>query len=101
MMTARLALELATVGGASVLGRSDVGRLAPGFAADMIAIDLDRVEFSGSLHDPVAAAVLCAPQKVDYSWVGGKPLVVDREVVGADHRGLVERHNRLSLGLVS
>ncbi len=101
MMTARRALELATVGSASVLGRSDVGRLAPGYVADMIAIDLDRVEFSGSLHDPVAAAVLCSPQRVDFSWVGGRPLVIDGEVVGADHRGLVERHNRLSLGLVS
>lgn len=101
LMTARESLELATVGSASLLGRSDIGRLAPGYAADLIAIDLDRVEFSGSLHDPVAAAVLCAPQRVDFSFVGGRPLVVDGEVVGADHRQLVEQHNRLSLGLVS
>ncbi len=101
MITARQTLELATVGGASVLGRSDIGRLSPGYAADLIAIDLDRVEFSGSLHDPVAAAVLCAPQRVDFSWVGGKPLVADGEVLGVDHRRLVEQHNLLSLRLVS
>lgn len=101
MITARQTLELATVGGASVLGRSDIGRLAPGYAADVIAIDLDRVEFSGSLHDPVAAAVLCAPQRVDFSWVGGRPLVADGEVLGADLRRLVEQHNLLSLRLVS
>lgn len=101
LMSARTSLELATVGSAAVLGRSDIGRLAPGYAADLIAIDLDRVEFSGSLHDPVAAAVLCAPQRVDFSWVGGRPLVVDREVVGADHRRLVEQHNRLSIDLVN
>ena len=100
LMSARKALELATVGSASVLGRSDIGRLAPGCVADLIAIDLDRVEFSGSLHDPVAAAILCAPQRVDHSWVGGQPLVRDREVVGVDHRALVEEHNRLSLDLV-
>src|SRR5690606_15026897 len=66
-LTARHALELATVGGARVLGRDDIGVLAPGYAADMIAIDLDRVEYAGALHDPVAATVHCAPTKVDHS----------------------------------
>lgn len=100
MMTARDALEIATVGSAAVLGRSDLGRLAPGLAADLIAIDLGRVEFSGALHDAVAAAVLCAVNGVDHSWVGGKPLVVDGAVVGVDQPALVERHNRLALELV-
>ena len=100
LMSARQALELATVGGASTLGRDDIGQLAPGYAADMIAIDLDRVEFSGALHDPVAAAVLCAPAGVDRSWVGGRQLVVDGRVAGVDYPKLVEEHNRLSLELV-
>ena len=100
LMSARTALELGTVGGAATLGRDDIGRLAPGYAADVIAIDLDRVELSGSLHDPVAAAVLCAPKGVDRSWVGGSPLVSGGRVCGIDYPALVEEHNRLSLGLV-
>ncbi len=95
-MTARMALTLATTGGARVLGRPEVGRLAPGQAADIVAIHLDRVEYAGALHDPVAAVVMCAPVTVDHSWVGGVPLVSHGEVVGVDLRPLVEEHNRLA-----
>jgi 8-oxoguanine deaminase len=99
-LTARQALELATVGGARVLGRDDLGVLAPGYAADMIAIDLNRVEYAGALHDPVAATVLCAPTTVDHSWVGGRRLVERGQVVGVDVGRLVERHNMLARDLV-
>ncbi len=99
-MTARQALELATVGGARVLGRDDIGVLAPGYAADFIAINLNRVDFAGALHDPVAAAVMCAPVAVDHSWVGGKKLVTDGQVEGVELETLVERQNRLATALL-
>ena len=98
-MTVRQALELATVGGARVLGRSDLGVLAPGMAADFIAIDLERVEYAGAGHDPVAAVVLCAPVRVDHSWVGGRPLVKRRRVVGVDEGRLIKEANRLAAAL--
>ena len=100
LMTARQALQLATTGGARVLGRDDIGVLAPGHVADFVAIDLNRVEFAGSLHDPVAAVVMCSPQRVDHSWVGGIPLVQEGTVVGVDVGALVEKHNRLAATLV-
>lgn len=99
-LSARKALELATVGGAEVLGRDDIGVLAPGYAADFIAIDLNRVEFAGALHDPVAAAVMCGPFAIDHSWVGARPLVRDGEVVGVDTGALVQHHNTLARDLV-
>lgn len=98
-LTARQSLELATVGGAHVLGRDDIGVLAPGYLADFIAIDLNQVGFAGALHDPVAAAVLCAPPRVDHSWVGGRQLVQHGRVVGVDEEGLIERHNMLARDL--
>lgn len=100
-MTARQALELATVGGARVLGRPELGKIAPGAAADMVAIDLDRVEYSGAVHDPVAAVVMCSPVRVDQSWVHGRPLVVDGHVTGVDTARLVEDHNRLARALIA
>ncbi|MGH8870645.1 MAG: 8-oxoguanine deaminase [Acidimicrobiia bacterium] len=99
-MTARQALHLATVDGAGVLGRDDIGRLAPGMAADLIAYDLNRIEFAGAWHDPIAAVVMCAPVTVDHSWVGGRRVVEDRRLVGVDTEALVMEHNRLATTLL-
>src|SRR5512136_857984 len=58
-LSAKEALRLATRGGASVLGRDDIGQLAPGKAADFIGFRLDRLDFAGALHDPLAALIFC------------------------------------------
>lgn len=99
-LSAREALELATRGGAAVLGRDDVGSLAPGKCADFIAVDLNRIDFAGGLHDPVAALVLCSPAKVDHSWVHGKPVVRDGGLVGTDLGRLIREHNTAARRLV-
>ncbi|HSR47253.1 MAG TPA: 8-oxoguanine deaminase [Anaerolineales bacterium] len=101
LMTARQALELATRGGAAVLGRDDIGSLEVGKCADFVALSLDRIEYAGALHDPVAAAVFCAPVGVDLSVVHGR-IVVDRgHLVGLDLPPLIEKHNRAALRLAS
>ncbi|MCX2723081.1 8-oxoguanine deaminase [Roseibium salinum] len=100
-MTAREALELATIGGASVLGRDDIGSLETGKCADFFTLDLNTVQFAGALHDPVAAVVFCAPQKVETTVVGGRVVVDGGEIVTMDMAPVVEAHNRLSLALTS
>jgi cytosine/adenosine deaminase-related metal-dependent hydrolase len=100
LMTARQALELATRGGAAVLGREDIGSLEPGKCADFIAIRLDRLAYAGGLHDPVAAAVLCAPAAVALSVVHGHKVVEDGQLTGVDLPPLIERHNRAAARLV-
>lgn len=100
-MTARQALELATRGGAQVLGRDDIGVLAPGMAADIIGFDLDVPTFAGgAVHDPVAALVFCQPQQVDFALVHGRLLVEAGAPVGHDLGRLVEEHNRAARALV-
>lgn len=99
-MSARTALEMATVGGARVLGRQDIGVLTPGKAADLVAIDLNRIEYSGALHDPVAAVVFCSADRIDHSWVGGRRVVQEGRVLGIEEESLVEEHNRLAAALV-
>jgi 8-oxoguanine deaminase len=100
LMTPRAALELATLGGAAVLGRDDVGALAPGKAADFFAVDLERIAYAGALHDPVAALVLCAPQPAAYTVVNGRLVVKDGHLAAVDEAWLVAEHNRLARALV-
>ena len=96
LMKARTAIEIATRGGAEVLNRPDVGSLESGKAADFIAMDLSRIEYAGALHDPVAAAMLCAPVNVDFNYVAGRAVVANRELVTLELPPLIERHNRLA-----
>lgn len=95
-MTAREALEIATLGGAAVLGRDDLGALAPGMSADFVAFDLARPGFAGAMHDPVAALVFCAPSNVAWSVVDGKVVVRGGALATIDLGPQVERHNRLA-----
>jgi cytosine/adenosine deaminase-related metal-dependent hydrolase len=100
-LTARQALELATLGGARVLGRDDIGALAPGMAADFAAFDLRGVNMAGALHDPVAALVLCAPQGASCLAVNGRVVVEGGRILTVDLPRVLEEHNRLSRALLA
>jgi 8-oxoguanine deaminase len=98
-MTARTALELATRGGAEVLGRDDVGVLEAGRMADFFTLDLSRLEFAGA-HDPVAAAALCGTVPAHSVYVGGRAVIDDQKHVTLDEPSLIQRHRRVAYDLV-
>lgn len=100
-MSARQALELATRGGAALLKRDDVGFLATGMAADLIAFKIDTIGFAGALHDPVAALVFCTAPAVDLSVINGRIVIQDGHLLTSDLPQLVESHNRLSRRLIN
>ena len=99
-MSVRTALEMATLGGAAVLGREDVGALEPGLMADFFTLDLGRIEFAGSLHDPVAASLLCAPVPAESVFVGGRQVIHEGHHISIDEVALVAEHNRMAKVLV-
>jgi 8-oxoguanine deaminase len=99
-MTAREALELATLGGASVLGRSDIGSLEPGKCADFFSLDLNTLGYAGALHDPVAAVVFCAPQTTRHTVINGRQIVKDGEIVTMDMRPVIATHNTCAARLL-
>ena len=99
-MSAQQALELATLGGASVLGRDDIGALAPGMAADFIGYRLERLDFAGALHDPLAALVFCTPVNVDLSVVNGRVRVQEGQIVDIGLPPLIQRHNAISGAMI-
>lgn len=99
-MTARETLEIATRGGAQVLGRDDIGSLQVGNCADFFTIDLNTVDYAGALNDPVAATLFCAPQKAKYTVINGRVVVEDGRVLTVDMRPVVEAHNRFARSLL-
>ena len=99
-MTARDALQIATRGGAQVLGRRDIGHLAVGMCADLALFDLRTLGFAGgAVHDPVASLLLCASPQAAYTVVNGRVVVRQGQLTTVDLGPLVERHNRLALEL--
>jgi cytosine/adenosine deaminase-related metal-dependent hydrolase len=101
IMTAREALEIATLGGARVLGRKDIGSLEPGKCADFVAFTTNQLELAGALHDPVAALLFCSPQKVNHSFIGGRQIVKEGELLSIDVNTLVHKHNQAANRLLN
>ena len=98
-MSAREALEIATLGGAEVLGRSDCGRIAPGMRGDLAIWDMSGINVAGA-WDPVAALVLCGPHRVRDLFVDGRQVVRDGQMVRVDLGRLVETQTRMARALV-
>ncbi|MDB5812907.1 MAG: hydroxydechloroatrazine ethylaminohydrolase [Rhodocyclales bacterium] len=96
-MSARQALELATLGGAKVLGRDDIGAIAPGMSADCVAFPTDHIGMAGgAVHDAVAALVFCAPSQVTWSVINGRVVVRESVLITVDAATIVQKHNRLA-----
>ena len=100
-MTAREALFIATRGGAEVLGRDDViGRLAPGYCADIIAFGTDDISMAGAQSDPLAALVFCTPPRVAHSFINGRQVIDQGQLLTRELPLIIEEHNRLALELL-
>ena len=94
-MSVREALEIATLGGAQVLGRDDLGQITPGTRADLAIWDMRGVEAAGS-WDPVAALLLCGPTRVRDLFVEGRQVVRDGQIVTIDLPHVLERQRALA-----
>jgi len=99
-MSAREALEIATLGGARVLRRDDCGSIEVGKRADIAIWDMTGINNAGA-WDMVAALVLCGPQRVRDLLVEGRRVVADGRLTTIDLPRAIERHNRLARALAS
>jgi len=100
-LTAREALQLATRGGAQVLGRADIGSIEIGKAADLVAWNSNSLAMAGGLSDPLAALIFCQPPTVDWSIINGRVIVREGQLDSIDLVPLIEKHNRLSMQLLN
>ena len=94
-------LELATLGGAAVLGRREIGSLEPGKSADFIGVNINDLSLAGgAVHDPLAAMLLCQISGVDMSVINGKVIVLAGKLLPIDLEALVVSHNELAADLI-
>jgi cytosine/adenosine deaminase-related metal-dependent hydrolase len=100
-MSAREALEIATLGGARVLNRDDIGALGVGMAADIVSLPLNEIGLAGAQHDPLAALLFCQVPRVQHSIVDGRVVVRDGRLTTLELPVLVERHNALAAQLAN
>lgn len=100
-MPARDALRLATRGGASVVGRDDIGQISAGKAADLAIFDVDRLDYAGSAGDPVASLLFCGTShRTKWTVVNGKIVVADGRLVNADEKTITRDANAACLDLL-
>ena len=100
LMTARQALSIATRGGASVLGRKDIGSLEVGKCADFFAMDLDQLDYAGAITDPLATILFCQPVKANWTVIGGKVIVREGHLTTLDVHKQIEKHNQATKRLL-
>jgi cytosine/adenosine deaminase-related metal-dependent hydrolase len=98
-MSAREALEIATRGGAEVLGRDDIGQLAPRMSADVIAFDTRSIGFAGAQTDQVAGLVFCTPAQVALSIINGRIIVREGIITTLDLAPHLEQHRRMAIAI--
>ncbi len=93
-MTARDALEMATLGGAACLGRQgEIGELTVGAAGDLVVWPLEGFQYAGALTDPVEALLRCAPNAPRHTNVAGVPVVRDGQLVSSGAEDVLTRHH--------
>jgi cytosine/adenosine deaminase-related metal-dependent hydrolase len=99
-LNARQTLALATRGGAAVLGRDDIGILAPGYAADITAFDRRTIDFAGSDWDPLASLLFCGPVKANHTVINGRHVVANGQLATMDMGQILERHAAMAYDLM-
>ena len=99
-LTARQSLAIATRGGAAVLGRDDIGQLAPGYAADIAAFDCRGIDFAGAAWDLLAGLLFCGSTKTSYTIINGKIIVDQGHLVTMDMPKLLENHHAMTADLM-
>ncbi len=95
--TARMALEIATLGGAACLGRTgELGVLVPGAVADIAIWDLTGPRYAGALADPIEGWLRCGPASVRDTIVHGAVVVRDGRLVSIRLDEMLSAHTRLA-----
>ncbi len=101
-ITAEQVLEMATLGSARLLGRTDIGSLEIGKAADIAIFELDKLEYTGALSDPLAALIFSGiNHEVDTTIVNGKIVVKNGKLVQVDESEIISKGNKIAANMLN
>jgi 8-oxoguanine deaminase len=93
-ISARQVIDLATRGGANLLGRQDIGTIEEGGIADLVGIDVSDISHAGALHDYLASIVYCGcDHSVALTVVNGRVVVRDGRLLTVDEEEVVRQAN--------
>lgn len=99
-MPARDALKIASNGGAKVLHRDDLGSIEPGKAADIALFDVNRIEYAGSISDPLASLLFCGvSHRAKHVLVNGNQVVKDFRLAHLDEQEIFAHTNKIALAM--
>jgi 8-oxoguanine deaminase len=101
-LSARDCLEMATIDGATILGRDDIGSLEPGKRADFFSVNINQVSMAGgSVVDPVASLAFCTPHNAAYTVIDGRVIVSDGQIQTLDLPIAIEKLNKASRRIIA
>jgi cytosine/adenosine deaminase-related metal-dependent hydrolase len=97
-----MVLDMATRGGAKVLGRNDIGQITIGKAADLALFNIEKLPYAGCVHDPIASLLFCGASHIaDYVIVNGKVVVDKGKLVFAEEDEIVEKVNEFAMAMIN
>ena len=100
--TARMALEVATRGGAGCLGRiGEIGELSIGAVGDIAVWSLTGPLFAGAIADPIEAWLRCGPTAAHHTIVNGKPVVRNGQLVSTRVEEMLSTHRKIATRMQS
>ena len=100
--TARMALEVATRGGAGCFGRiGEIGELSIGAVGDIAVWSLTGPLFAGAIADPIEAWLRCGPTSAHHTIVNGKPVVRNGQLVSTRVEEMLSTHRKVATRMQS
>lgn len=96
-LTAKQAFQLSIEGGANILGYSKTGKIKADYLADLAIFNINKLEYTGSLSDPLAALVFSGiSHQTEYTIVNGKVVVEKGKLVGEDEELIIRKGNEIA-----
>jgi cytosine/adenosine deaminase-related metal-dependent hydrolase len=100
-LTAHEAFTLGTENGARMLNFSKVGKIKEGWLADLALFNINKLEYTGSLSDPLAALLFAGiSHQAEYTIVNGKIVVDHGNLVGESEESIIQKGNAIAKRLL-